>query len=350
MGPGIARSRFFAYQDRRPHPAMTERYEPGYETLEERIAGRLSSGDLPVVSPGADPAERALVDALHLLRTAYVTPSVMPDREASSRMLAGLRAAMEREAARQTVLERLWARFRPVLSRPAWALAAAAVVVVLSVVVLRPGDRGPVLLAESTDEILTVQTADGSTVTLRPHSVLEALEGPDGRSFRLTGEAWFSVRRDESRPFTVTAGDGLVTVLGTRFTVSTWSGAAAVFVDEGRVRFAGLPSGTSLELAAGEGAELVAGVPERSAGGGRDAAMDWMEGGLVLDSQPLGLILREVGHHFGIEIILPDRLAEESLSGRILLRDRRQALADLAVVVGGRFVETGPDAYRFEPE
>ncbi|MCW5898393.1 MAG: FecR domain-containing protein [Flavobacteriales bacterium] len=133
-------------------------------------------------------------------------------------------------------------------------LAAAAVVAGLVFAArwfLQPKAVEHVAQAEAVELLL----ADNSRGVLSPGSRMEERMGKR-RAIRLEGEAYFEVRRDEQRPFTVEAGDLLVTVLGTAFEVSAYdtSEFVQVRVRSGRVRVeAGVET---LELGAGEHARF----------------------------------------------------------------------------------------------
>lgn len=84
----------------------------------------------------------------------------------------------------------------------------------------------------TSSEPLLVRLADGSRVTLQKNSKVSYLEKFDGklREVYLSGEAFFEVKKDASRPFMVYA-NGLVTkVLGTSFMVSAYDTDKAVKV------------------------------------------------------------------------------------------------------------------------
>ncbi|MFH0866004.1 MAG: FecR domain-containing protein [Bacteroidota bacterium] len=79
---------------------------------------------------------------------------------------------------------------------------------------------------------------DGSTVTLNAGSTLDYPEKftGDERSVKLTGEAFFDVASDKSKPFIVSANDIMVEVVGTSFFVSAGSnGDVEVIVKTGKV-------------------------------------------------------------------------------------------------------------------
>lgn len=141
-------------------------------------------------------------------------------------------------------LEKRWAeaegmdRVRPLHRRVAWGrwLAAAAALVGLSFALrlfMRPDAEVHLALAEPIEVLL----ADSSRTVLSPGTKLEELDGPQ-RANRLQGQAYFEVRRDERRPFTVAAGEVLITVLGTAFEVTAYDTSAfvSVRVRSGRVR------------------------------------------------------------------------------------------------------------------
>jgi len=73
---------------------------------------------------------------------------------------------------------------------------------------------------------------DSSIVMLDPGSRLNYSEtaGKSVREVKLEGSALFSVRRDEQRPFTVTAGETVTTVLGTKFNIHASDGASEVVI------------------------------------------------------------------------------------------------------------------------
>lgn len=71
-----------------------------------------------------------------------------------------------------------------------------------------------------------LQLADGTQVWLNSESSLKYPESfaKDSREIILTGEAYFEVAKDSKRPFKVHTSDCEVTVLGTHFNVSAYTG------------------------------------------------------------------------------------------------------------------------------
>jgi ferric-dicitrate binding protein FerR (iron transport regulator) len=98
-----------------------------------------------------------------------------------------------------------------------------------------------------------VRFADGSTAELRDRHSALALAAPEAGvlATRLeAGEARFSIVRDETRRFRVQAGEVMVEVLGTQFTVERLGAGARVAVERGRVRVSWKDG--AVELAAGQ--------------------------------------------------------------------------------------------------
>ncbi|MBV6642870.1 MAG: FecR domain-containing protein [Cyclobacteriaceae bacterium] len=86
---------------------------------------------------------------------------------------------------------------------------------------------------------LTVKLPDGSMVKLNSDSRISYLSnfGDQSRDIQLTGEAFFEVERDETRPFKIFSGNLEVEVLGTSFNVNAYPDqqAASVAVRTGKV-------------------------------------------------------------------------------------------------------------------
>lgn len=94
----------------------------------------------------------------------------------------------------------------------------------------------PVSLAEerinNSDQPNTIILSDGTSIVLQPHSVLQYPKtfDKDFREVYLTGEAFFEVTKDPSRPFLVHTHEIVTRVLGTSFTVRGYSNEKNVLV------------------------------------------------------------------------------------------------------------------------
>ena len=86
---------------------------------------------------------------------------------------------------------------------------------------------------------MTLTLSDGSSVELLPNSTLSYPENFNSlkREVILNGEATFNIAKDAVKPFSVYSNSVLTSVLGTRFTVSSYEAnhATKVILHEGRV-------------------------------------------------------------------------------------------------------------------
>lgn len=165
------------------------------------------------------------------------------------------------EFQKETIKKRMWNRIRP-RTQPAWTtriirlawISAIAACLILGWIWVSPLDS-PLRLDSTVASMIKerkktevkntdqsereVLLPDGSKVTLNPGSSL-SYDPPFNQSLRevtLTGEAFFEVKHDETRPFVVHTGELVTEVLGTSFRIKQNSRGKSVEVSvrEGRV-------------------------------------------------------------------------------------------------------------------
>lgn len=131
-----------------------------------------------------------------------------------------------------------WRQFirKPAFRWGGMAAIAASLALMVSVGVFEGSPTGlPVSTAIAQTRVLTL--ADGSRVTLGPASRIAAQIDAKGRHVTLlSGEAFFEVAHDSSRPFWVQAGETKIQVVGTKFDVNRASGRVLVSVLQGVVK------------------------------------------------------------------------------------------------------------------
>lgn len=147
----------------------------------------------------------------------------------------------ERKAAKQRSIK---------LFRYAAAAAAVIGIAVLSFLLLNRGPApdenghaGPDLAdisEKAGDSLRTIPLSDGSVVSLNKNSVIRynGSYNRQERNIRLSGEAFFDVTPNASKPFTVSVGDLSIRVVGTSFNVRTGAegGSVEVQVKSGVVK------------------------------------------------------------------------------------------------------------------
>lgn len=238
----------------------------------------------------------------------------------------------------------------PFYQRPiAYTWAAAAVLLIAAFigvywVSLNPS---PQLVAQSDSTIQIIQLTDGTEVTLRPYSELYELTSNDiKRSYSLKGEAFFDVKSDASRPFSVEAGYGKITVLGTRFNVSNWGENTKVYLEEGSVQFSSNNQET-VRIEPGQKSELISGSISLPTDAVAEEYTDWITNTIVLNSSLPKEAAAEIGQHFNIIVNIPITDNENLLDGTLRLDSINQTLEDLGLVLGGTFRKTSENEYTF---
>lgn len=177
----------------------------------------------------------------------------------------------------------------------------------------------------------TIHLADGSSIILNTNTDLEVLFDAKVRLIRLNrGEAYFEVAKDQRRRFRVEAGDNAVVAVGTAFAVHRKVGEVDVAVSHGivelqqnRVKQPKLAQENALDTAAidtGEStalterawtpvAAMVVGQTARIAEasgeivrddiGAVDKILDWTDGSLVFNGEPLSEVVKSISRYSG---------------------------------------------------
>lgn len=189
-----------------------------------------------------------------------------------------------------------------------------------------------------TGEHLELLLADGSHVTLGAHSKLAVGFSQRRRQVRLeSGEAFFSVEKDPSRPFEVLALDGAITAVGTAFNVQAVKDRVTVTVTEGAVRVAepteradirdGDPIGKELRVAHGQQVSYRPAGRDHSGERARVKRVDakesarWRDGWLVYRNEPLKYVVADIARYTNLKFTVTDPAAELQFSGAVF-KDR----------------------------
>jgi len=162
--------------------------------------------------------------------------------------------------------------------------------------------------------------SDGTRIVIGPLSsvTIPADYGVNSRSVQVRGDAWFDVVHDESKPFTVHAGNAAIVDIGTRFAVSSDAAAGvSVSVTEGAVSLRQLnsPAGQGVILHAGDNGRLDPDgrvISERGKVTADDLA--WRDGRLVFRDAELAEVAGSMRKWYGIEM----KIADRSLNNRHL--------------------------------
>ncbi|OYX66947.1 MAG: hypothetical protein B7Y88_03725 [Sphingomonadales bacterium 32-64-17] len=224
--------------------------------------------------------------------------------------------------------------------------AVAAVLMVVAAVVWLPMSQVQATSEShqtAIGEVREVALADGSTVLLNGASAIDVQIGEDGRHVTLTeGEALFDVAHDADRPFTVAAGAGEVTVLGTRFDIALNDDQVELEVSRGLVRFAAADAEDSAVLVRrAQRSTLADGAPTAPASYAPRSEPDWRSGWLEVSDMPLSQLIPRLERWSAKTIELEDpALLDRRVAGRFLLTETGAVLSGLGTMQGFSVHET----------
>ena len=188
-----------------------------------------------------------------------------------------------------------------------WKYAAAILVLaVASWLVLKPAPVEMLVYKAATvgDEL---NLPDGSLVTLNKGAMLSypAVFDKDSREVRLEGEAFFDVKHDPLRPFSVMAADTKTEVLGTTFNISQGPGDfLQLSLYTGRVAFS---KGDRREVLI-PGQQIVVDIDGsiQKSSSAIDNAISWKTRKLIFDNTAMHDVVEDIEALYGVEIEIED--------------------------------------------
>jgi transmembrane sensor len=187
----------------------------------------------------------------------------------------------------------------------------------------------------------TLTLADGSTIRLNGATRVEVDFGTTRRSARLVaGEAFFDVRHDPARPFTIRAGGGTARVLGTAFDLDMTRRRVALSVYRGAVGF-------DATAAASRGVVVRAGYRSTLSRGTVTAPVrfdptlpDWRQGWIDTSGMRLDDLAQVLSRQAGVRIVPPEgALASMRVVGRFRTDQPRALLSAIGAGYGFEVVE-----------
>jgi len=210
------------------------------------------------------------------------------------------------------------------------SVAAGFVVAAVMSVSMWVSAPEPVTYQTAKGQRSTIALADGSVLQLNTDTRVTALLEDDERHVSIEkGEAFFSVKRDESRPFIVDAGETQVRVLGTKFNVRLGASSNVVSVLSGLVSVAQRSGDEDdvhevARLHAGEQAEHDTMRQEAVVEGfDQGSVMAWRNGKALYHETPLKDVVKDLNRYFDSPLEIADsHLADLPVSGTFNLTDQ----------------------------
>jgi ferric-dicitrate binding protein FerR (iron transport regulator) len=194
-----------------------------------------------------------------------------------------------------------------------WKYFAAASVVLLiligSYTYFRPAEIKNIEIFTGIGEMRTIELPDGSKVMLNVCSKIVYPERyKKGRCVYLEGEAFFSVKHDDKKPFTVNAGEMKIIALGTVFNVASYSDCeiSSSTLTEGKISVSfGENLANTIELVPYEKFtynkksktinKQIVDIEDETA---------WTKGYLIIQNKKLNEIYKIIGRKYGVEVYI----------------------------------------------
>lgn len=201
-----------------------------------------------------------------------------------------------------------------------------------------PGDR----YATDVGGHETLSLADGTRIELNTDTAIRVSLTNDRRSVQIEkGEAFFDVKHDARRPFTVVGGNARVVDLGTQFSVRRENDRLQVALLEGRAQVSVTNAGTASLLpgdVAMATATAVSVVKKPLANLGKDLA--WRRGVLVFDNTTLAEAAAQFNRYNHTKLVLANASVAQVTVGGTFATNDVAAFARVATGVFGLHVES----------
>jgi transmembrane sensor len=155
----------------------------------------------------------------------------------------------------------------------------------------------------SGDKVLSENLSDGSTVTLNSNSQLSypARFVGNNRLVKLTGEAFFKVAPDKTKPFIISVQGATISVVGTSFDVKNRNGATEVIVATGIVKVKA--HGKEVQLYPGEKVMVTGAGTELIKQQNKGSLYNYyITGALICDQTPLYQLVDKLNEIYGVQI------------------------------------------------
>ncbi|RYU91702.1 DUF4974 domain-containing protein [Mucilaginibacter terrigena] len=165
----------------------------------------------------------------------------------------------------------------------------------------------------------SVVLPDGTTVTLNGSSTLKLANdyNQNNRHVLLTGEAFFEVTKDKTRPFVVLTAKTATTALGTSFKVSSYgiSKTASVMLATGKVRVEATQPGSGIAdqiLVPGQQVILANGDNSFTKSDFNQTELhNWLNSKLTFSNADFAEIAAKITNTYGIQVTAGDKAADK---------------------------------------
>lgn len=195
-------------------------------------------------------------------------------------------------------------------------------------------------IATMIGEIRRVPLEDGSLAMVNSDSNVRIAFSPGSRDVELLkGEAWFEVRKNRARPFTVTTGAVRVQAVGTAFDVRRYRDQSEIVVTEGVVKIWSVGAGGEPVMVSA-GHKAIIGLDPRGARAivspvDSEQLLAWREGRIVFDDVTLADAAEEFNRYNAVKLAVDPGIAGRRMIGSFQVNDVDGFVEASAMLVGG---------------
>ncbi len=176
---------------------------------------------------------------------------------------------------------------------------------------------------------------DGSTVFLNSNSSITYPENfQEQRNLQLKGEAFFNVKRNPDKPFTITTGEVQTTVLGTSFNIHAYkSNNIEVSVNTGKVEVSRKKRAEKVILKKNQQAHFKDNLPPLVSSGNSDEFNAWKENIIILNNTSLGKTAKILENWYDVQIEFDrEELKELGISGKFKDEKLENVLESISII------------------
>lgn len=191
-------------------------------------------------------------------------------------------------------------------------------------------------------KVVNLTLNDGTKVWLNSESSLKyptAFAG-NTRNVEITGEAYFEVAHNKTKPFYVTKGDMQVLVLGTHFNINTYDDEESIKVTllEGSVNVLPRASARGTIIKPGQQAIVLAGGEQRIANSvDIEQVLAWKNNLFNCNGLTLATILRQAARWYDVEVVYQSKPTTEVYMGSIPRSVKLSELLKILQLSGVKF-------------
>jgi transmembrane sensor len=168
-------------------------------------------------------------------------------------------------------------------------------------------------------KVISLTLSDGTRVWLNSESSLKYSTQfvKNTREVEITGEAYFEVAHNASKPFHVKKGETDITVLGTHFNVNAYDDEESLKVTllEGSVKV-GNKTGSVL-IKPGEQARLTPNSKPQTLNPDLEQVMAWKNGRFQFDDADIQTVMKQIGRWYDMQIIYEGAVPKDRFAGMI---------------------------------